>query len=120
MINAVSVANTTSFKKKQSNNLKKEEIIVPYSTEYLASVKQPKKKSKAAAIAKYATAQFVAGAVVSGVFDGVTNLYRAVAKNKPLIGLKDFAGRAGYTGACFAVIGLVFTGIATLLASKKK
>ncbi len=79
-----------------------------------------KRPSTAARLAGYTATQFAAGAIVSGVFDGLTNLYRLVAKNKPLIPFKEMAGRAGYLGAAFAVIGLVFTAIAAAIAKRKE
>ncbi len=78
-----------------------------------------KRPSTAARLAGYTATQFAAGAIVSGIFDGLTNLYRAIAKNKPAMPLKEMAGRAGFTGAAFAVIGLVFTAIGAAMARRK-
>ena len=79
-----------------------------------------KKPSKAKMLAGYTATQFAAGAIVSGIFDGLTNLYRTIAKNKPVMPLKEMAGRAGFTGAAFAIIGLVFTAIAAAMNRKEK
>ena len=79
-----------------------------------------KQPSKAGRLAAYTATQLAAGAVVSGIFDGMTNLYRKVAKNKDLLKLKEMGVRAGFTGTCFAVIGLVFTAIGAMMAKKHK
>lgn len=78
-----------------------------------------KRPSTAARLAGYTATQFAAGAIVIGILDGLTNLYRAVFKNKPLMPFKEIAGRAGFTGAAFAVIGLVFTAIGAAMARKR-
>ncbi len=85
-----------------------------------AAPAQRKRPSTAARLAGYTATQFAAGAIVSGIFDGLTNLYRAVAKNKPFMPFKEIAGRAGFTGTAFAVIGLVFTAIAAAMRPKEK
>lgn len=79
-----------------------------------------KKTSKASRLAGYTATQFAAGAIVSGVFDGLTNLYRTVMKNKPLMPFKDMIGSAGYTGTAFAIIGLVFTAVAAAMAKRRE
>ncbi len=86
-------------------------------TEALGERKRP---STAARLAGYTATQFAAGAIVSGIFDGLTNLYRTIAKNKPTIPFKEMAGRAGFTGSAFAIIGLVFTAIAAAVAKRKE
>lgn len=112
MIQAV---NSTNFnccgKRKQSFGQQNSEEM---------AVLRPKRPSKAKALTKYLGTQFVAGAVVSAVFDGLTNGYRAIAKNKPLMNLKEFGTRAAFTGAAFAIIGAVFTGIFALTNRNKK
>ena len=80
---------------------------------------EEKRPSTAARLSGYTATQFAAGAIVSGIFDGLTNLYRTVAKNKPLMPFKEMAGRAGFTGAAFAVIGLVFTAIGAAMAKRR-
>lgn len=77
-----------------------------------------KKPSKAKLLAGYTATQFAAGAIVSGIFDGLTNLWRIAFKNKELMPLKEIGGRAAFMGAAFAVIGLVFTAIGSLMAKK--
>lgn len=79
----------------------------------------PKKPSKAARMGVYLGTQFAAGVLVQAVIDGVINGVSAIRK-KPTIPFKQIAQRSAFTGAIFAVIGLVFTGIGALMANKHK
>ena len=84
------------------------------------STKKRNRKNKLANAAGYIGTQFAAGAIVSGIFDGLTNAYRAIKKNHALIPIKEIGSRAAFTGAVFAVIGLVFSGIAAAVSAKNK
>lgn len=81
---------------------------------------QHNRPSKAKRVASYTAMQFGAGAIVSAVFDGMTNLWRTAFKNKELMSLKEMGGKAAFTGTAFAVIGLVFTAISAAMARKDK
>ncbi len=94
-----------------------QEGIIDYKQEEL---KKRNRKSKLSSAAGYIATQFAAGAIVSGIFDGLTNAYRAIKKNHALVPIKEIGSRAAFTGAVFAVIGLVFSGIAAAFAKRNK
>ena len=119
MIQAVNFS-TNNYSKnniKPSFAQKAPEEFIDYKPEEL---KKRNKKSKLASAAGYIATQFAAGAIVSGIFDGLTNAYRAIKKNHALIPIKEIGSRAAFTGAVFAVIGLVFSGIAAAVSAKNK
>ena len=121
MIQAVNFS-TNNYQKannKPSFAQNAQEGIIDYPQEAEA-LKKRNKKSKLAGVAGYIATQFAAGAIVSGIFDGLTNAYRAIRKNHALIPIKEIGSRAAFTGAVFAVIGLVFSGIAAAVSSKNK
>ena len=120
MIQAVNFSNN-NYSTKTNTNPSFAQKAEPGFVDYRADeFEKPKKKSKAARFFGYIGMQFAAGAIVSGIFDGLTNDFRAIKKNHPPIPLKDMGTRAAFTGAAFAVIGLVFNGIAAAFSKKNK
>ena len=109
-----------------SNNLyKKQNTSFGQTTDVERAVKeQPqmempvKKRSKTGGFFRYVATQVVAGAVFSGIWDGAVNLFRMIGKKKDLIPMKEIAKRAGVMGVLFAVVGLVFSGVAGLFAKR--
>ena len=78
------------------------------------------KKARNKAIAKHFASQVVAGAVLSGIWDGAINLYRTVSKNgKELIKLPEIGKRAAVMGGIFALISAVFMGVDAVMYRKK-
>ena len=78
------------------------------------------KKARNKAIAKHFASQVVAGAVLSGIWDGAINLYRVVSKNgKELIKLPEIGKRAAVMGGIFALISAVFMGVDAVMYRKK-
>ena len=70
------------------------------------------KPSKAKAIAGFMGREFITGALVSTVIDGLGNAWHAIRKNPDaMLGTKEIAKRAGFWGIAWiamgAVIGLV-------------
>ena len=119
MIQAVNFS-TNNYQKannKPSFAQNAQEGIIDYKPEEL---KKRNKRNKLANAAGYIATQFAAGAIVSGIFDGLTNAYRAIKKNHALMPIKEIGSRAAFTGAVFAVIGLVFSGIAAAVSAKNK
>ena len=117
MIQAVNFSTNNYSKVNQNPSFAKKapETFVDYEAE---EVKKRNKKSKLAGLAGYMFTQFVAGAVVSGVLDGLTNGYRLIAKKPNLIPFKQIASRAGVMGGAFALIGLIFAGINSIAARR--
>lgn len=110
MIQALNTSNTNSYKA-QTPNFGQNNNQGPQKRE---------RHSKTAATVGYLGTQFIAGAVVQSIIDGLTNAYRAIRKTQPTIPLKEIAQRAAFTGSIFAVIGLVFTGIHALMTKHHK
>lgn len=116
-LNSVNMtANCCNGKRKQSfgNDPVAENVNVIFEQ------KPAKRPSTAKRLATYAATNLVAGALVSSLIDGGTNVYRAIAKNKPLMSLKQVAANAGSLGVAFALIGLVFTAISAAMTRGNK
>ena len=111
MINAINSSTVNcSPLKQQSFGEKKVQAI------YQPEVEKAKRK----AIAKHFASQVVAGAVLSGIWDGAINLYRTVSKNgKELIKLPEIGKRAAVMGGIFALISAVFMGVDAVMYRKK-
>lgn len=119
MIQAVNSTNFNNISKNQSFGKHQRHVDQDFdNNEY---IQQPKKRpNKALMLMGYIGTQFAAGAIVQGIFDGMINAYRAIRKTQPLTPLKEIAQRSAFTGGCFALIGLVFTGIGALVAQRHK
>ena len=114
MIQAINSVNTNSYKK-QNASFKQQ----PQQVELDLPEVPKKKPSKAAAWGRYLGTQFVAGAIFSSIWDGATNIFRAIRKTKPVIPAKEVITRAGIVGGMFALIGVVFAAIDVAIAKKK-
>ncbi len=125
MIQAVSFVNANASKRPRFGDeqetksaAKKPVLEKPEAAQ--RETKSAKKPSAAKAIAGYLGTQFVAGAVFSGLLDGMTNLYRVIKKNKPVIPLKELSLRAAAIGGLFALVGVVFGAIGALVSRKSQ
>ena len=118
MIQAVNFS-TNNYSKnniKPSFAQKAPEEFIDYKPEEL---KKRNKKSKLASAAGYIATQFAAGAIVSGIIDGLINSYRAITK-KGMIPLKQIGLRAAGWGGAWVIVGLVMSGMYALSARKNK
>jgi hypothetical protein len=68
----------------------------------------------------FTAGQIATGAVVSAVFDGMTNLYRTAFKKGNLIGGKEIAKRAGFWGLTWLAVGIVFNAIGAIATSSAR
>lgn len=117
-LNSVNTANCCGGKRKQSFGDKMQDSAEP---PVIRAFEPPvKRPSRAKRLAAFTGMQFAIGAIVSGVFDGLANLWNAVLKNKPLIPFGEIVGKAIYVGSAFAVIGLVLTAISAAMSGKNK
>lgn len=117
MINAINSVGNNVYKKQnvafgQTADI---ERVVKEQSQMDMSVK---KRSKAGGFFRYVATQVVAGALFSAIWDGAVNLFRIIGKKKDLIPMKEIAKRAGAMGVLFAVVGLVFSGVAGLFAKR--
>ena len=118
-----------SFASQKSNNAApqmqpaaKDQTPVLIDKDFEKVLKAQKRKEKAniaSALGSTMVTQFAAGAVFSGIMDGITNIYRAIKKNKPLISLKEFAANAAKTGGIFLGFGVALTLAFWLLGAAK-
>ena len=118
MIQAVNFS-TNNYQKannKPSFAQNTQEGIIDYKPEEL---KKRNRKNKLANAAGYIGTQFAAGAIVSGIIDGLINSYRAITK-KGLIPLKQIGLRAAGWGGAWVIVGLVMSGMYALSARKNK